>query len=138
MITLDNYILLSVSVNVFWKKGKKLHSIISITECILKEGEIITLYYQYHWMYPERREIITLYYQYHWMYSERRGAGMWKCHARLARFVHITDRTSNFLCIGCPWTSENWPCSGGGNQISFDNCQKIIKYDITKICNYVG
>jgi len=26
----------------------------------------------------------------------------------------------------------------GGNQISFDNCQKIIKYDITKICNYDG
>ena len=56
-------------------------------------------------------------------------SGVWKCHARLARLVHITDRASNFLCIGCPWTSENWPCSLGGNQISFDNYQKIIKYN---------
>jgi hypothetical protein len=38
-----------------------------------KEGEIITFYYQYHWMYYERREIITFYYQYQWMISERRG-----------------------------------------------------------------
>ena len=62
--------------------------------------------------------------------------GVWKCHVRLSRFVHITDQASKFVCIGCPWTSENWPCSQGvGNQISFDNCQKIIKYDIAKICN---
>jgi len=41
-------------------------------------------------------------------------AGVWKCHARLVRIVHITDRTSKFLCIGCLWTSENCPCSLGG------------------------
>ena len=45
------------------------------------------------------------------------------------RLVHITDRASKFLCIGCPWTSKNLPCSLRGNKISFDNCQKIIKYD---------
>jgi len=34
-------------------------------------------------------------------------SGVWNCHARLARLVHRTCRTSRFSWIACPGTSKD-------------------------------
>jgi len=59
------------------------------------------------------------------LYCFQDSPGVWKCHARLARLVHIPTGQVNFCVLVVRGQVKIGHVLWGRNQISFDNCQYI-------------